>query len=317
MRKKHFIPKYPKSIPKWGQGFSWVPCGLISIGLFLLLVGILILAVVYLLENTPSASEVASTPVDLSENSIAFSSYRNGASAIFTMKPDGANVIQVTSGAAHAFDPTWSPDGSRIAFASTLSGQLDIYVINADGNGLIRLADTPGEDRFPSWSPDSTQIVFRSSSQGKSTLWTVKVDGSGLRQLTPEEVDAEWPRWTDRQILFSSRSVDGGWWAISFINSDGSDFQQIDLGFNAYHPDLYENQIVFTGITVEGPAIYVMGTDGSDMRRIGVSEGFSPVWSPNGTQIVFVSGDTIYRMNSDGTGLTQLTASGRSPAWYR
>jgi Tol biopolymer transport system component len=301
------------------QGFSWVPCGLISIGLFLLLVGILILAVVYLLEDTPSSSEATSTPVDISESSIAFSSYRNGASAIFTMKPDGANVVQVTSGEAHAFDPAWSPDGSRIAFASMLSGELDIYVINADGNGLIPLGDTPGEDRFPSWSPDGTQIVFRSFSQGKSALWTVKVDGSGLRQLTPEGVDADWPRWADHQILFSSRRAEGGWWTISFVRPDGSDFRQIELGFNAYHPDLYKNQVVFTGTTVEGPAIYVMDSDGSDMRRIGVniSEGFSPVWSPDGTQIVFVSGETIYRMNSDGTGLTQLTSPGLSPAWYR
>jgi TolB protein len=53
-----------------------------------------------------------------------------------------------------------------------------------------------------------------------------------------------------------------------------------------------------------------------------VSEDFDPAWSPDGTQIAFVSdrdgNQEIYVVNIDGTNLQRLTwseGSDRSPAW--
>ena len=50
---------------------------------------------------------------------IAFMSWRNGRTEIFTMNADGSNQQPiVTMPRGGAIDPRWSPDGTRIAFVN-------------------------------------------------------------------------------------------------------------------------------------------------------------------------------------------------------
>jgi Tol biopolymer transport system component len=83
-------------------------------------------------------------------------------------------------------------------------------------------------------------------------------------------------------------------------------------------------RIVYSGEITGDYEIYSIDPDGSDPRRLTNSFGidFSPVVSPNGKKIAFVSLRTgtleIYAMNVDGSGVRQLTALGgsaREPAW--
>lgn len=59
--------------------------------------------------------------------------------------------------------------------------------------------------------------------------------------------------------------------------------------------------------------IYVMGSDGSNVRNLSNNAelDFDPIWSPDGTQIAFVSDRDgnfeIYVMNVDGSNLQRLT----------
>ena len=74
--------------------------------------------------------------------------------------PDGA-----------AFDPDWSPDGSKIAFRSTRDNQnSEIYVVNIDGSGLTRLTISGGYDGWPDWSPDGQLIAYYSERDGIQTV---------------------------------------------------------------------------------------------------------------------------------------------------
>lgn len=67
--------------------------------------------------------------------------------------------------------------------------------------------------------------------------------------------------------------------------------------------------------------LYLMQADGSSVIRVpGPDSVDCPTWSPNGWSLVYVSYFTnhIHLINSDGTGLTQLTAGSRregSPSW--
>jgi TolB protein len=83
---------------------------------------------------------------------------------IYTVRPDGTGLVQVTSGPYDDEDPTWSPDGSQIAFVANREGYQTpwrIYSTAADGSGAIRrLSGGAASEIQPSWSPDGSKIVF-------------------------------------------------------------------------------------------------------------------------------------------------------------
>jgi Tol biopolymer transport system component len=76
---------------------------------------------------------------------LAFMSWRNGRTEIFTMAADGSDQRMIVSmPAGDAIDPRFSPDGSRIVFVHVPGGmqngtERSIWVVNADGTGLTRL----------------------------------------------------------------------------------------------------------------------------------------------------------------------------------
>jgi hypothetical protein len=49
---------------------------------------------------------------------ILFSSTRDGNPEIYTMNPDGSNVVNLSRHPRADRDPTWSPDGKKIGFIS-------------------------------------------------------------------------------------------------------------------------------------------------------------------------------------------------------
>ncbi|MBA3523567.1 MAG: PD40 domain-containing protein [Geodermatophilaceae bacterium] len=125
---------------------------------------------------------------------IAFISDRSGNRDIWTVRPDGTGLRQVTSTPdiqeAHV---DWSPDGARIGYDACRSatfpcpGQAPDYEIvtaDPDGTDRVALTDVPGIDNNPAWSPDGTKIVFRSDRTGFTQIWVMDADGANQTQLT-------------------------------------------------------------------------------------------------------------------------------------
>ncbi|MDP9342992.1 MAG: hypothetical protein M3Q23_13080 [Actinomycetota bacterium] len=84
---------------------------------------------------------------------------------LYTVRPDGTDLVPLTHGGGYEQFATWSPDGSRILF--TRGDQFedyaqDVYVMDADGSNERRLTSWPGFDSFPVWSPDGSWIAFAS-----------------------------------------------------------------------------------------------------------------------------------------------------------
>jgi Tol biopolymer transport system component len=70
------------------------------------------------------------------------------------------------------------------------------------------------------------------------------------------------------------------------------------LQYNSNNGPIFDNRI------------FVVNSDGSDFHEIddGVSKTLdSPVWSPDGNEIAFLSGKTIYIVNADGSNLRHFT----------
>jgi Tol biopolymer transport system component len=76
---------------------------------------------------------------------------------LYTMGTDGSDVapIQMHTGAgfAYAFNPSWSPDGTRFVFSMYLRrlDQVDIFTAAADGSDVVQITDSRREDGFADW----------------------------------------------------------------------------------------------------------------------------------------------------------------------
>jgi dipeptidyl aminopeptidase/acylaminoacyl peptidase len=83
-----------------------------------------------------------------------------------------------------AYNPRWSPDGTRIAFATEEA----VYVVRADGSGLRRLVSQP-HDLALSWSPDGTRVAWVGNTRRNFGIHATNVSSGRTVRLTRHEGD--------------------------------------------------------------------------------------------------------------------------------
>jgi len=245
---------------------------------------------------------------------------------IFVVSSDGTGLLQLTS------DPTETPyvyrwsrwpsisaDGTVIAFASQsdlLPGgnpdhSFEIFVINSDGTGLWQLTTVIGNViGAPSISGDGLLVTFHSTRQvaggapgGPLQIFAMNVDGTGLTQLTND---------INYSSANPSTSADGS--AIAFDSRADLTGENPDLSYEIFI--ISSDGTGLAQLTVDGEAIAgsrypVISADGSVIA-------FEPCMDYFGGGPVGEGGWEIFAVNSDGTGLTQLTSdldySSRGPS---
>lgn len=192
---------------------------------------------------------------------------------IFTAKPDGSDIKQLTDTAGYDAETTINRKG-KLVFTSTRSGDLDIYTMDSDGRNVKRLTTELGYDGGPFWSYDGKQIVYRAyhpqTAKEKADytallkenlirptvldIWVMNADGSNKRQVTKLNKASFAPYFfpDGKRIIFSSNVAD----------PKGRDFD-----------------------------LYAIRTDGTGMERITFNNTFDgfPMFSPNGKKLVFAS----------------------------
>ena len=170
---------------------------------------------------------------------------------IYTSKPDGSDLRQLTDNGAYNAEATLSWDGKRIIFTSTRDGDIDLYTMNVDGTDVRRITSRIGYDGGAWFSPDGKQIVWRAAYPKTATdtadylsllqkrlvrparveVWVANADGSNARQITNLGGANFAPVFTPdgRKIIFSSNyeTPRSGEFDLFLINPDGTGLEKV------------------------------------------------------------------------------------------
>ena len=106
--------------------------------------------------------------------------------AIATVRTDGTDDRDITSGHWIDFDATYSPDGRSVVFAGYRGGLLSaIWRTSASGGRLHRLTAAEPEAFWPDYAPDGRTILFSNNfDRPASRVFSMRPDGSHITQVT-------------------------------------------------------------------------------------------------------------------------------------
>jgi TolB protein len=213
---------------------------------------------------------------------------------VWSVDADGSGQRKVLDS---AFQPRWSPDGSKLLFQRYDSNPdratLGVYVARSDGTGVRELVRAPlwGSERAPpAWSPTGRTIVY-GVGMGTVRLYLLNVDGRRARFLTIGSS----PAWSHdgSRIAFTRRN---GIWVIPLRSGRPRRIaaaSALHTGpFPAWSPG--GKQLAYNS----GNQLYVARVDGRSARLVaqgatctcrGCCQISPPVWSRNGRRLYYSS----------------------------
>jgi Tol biopolymer transport system component len=261
---------------------------------------------------------------------IAFTGETDNGTQVFTVRPNGRDMHQITFLEGDAASVDWSPDGRRIAFEliHEFDVDCDIALVDADGGNLQVFDRGQVCDQAPAFFPDG-RLLFEGFDPdgGADALWVQNADGTGLHSIgngpglaTQAEISPDGQRisffgWNlreepDKQEGLFTMAADGSGAQLIpsvhdiFPKHDWSpDGRRIAVSTNGEDRTVAANIVT---LRPDGSGVFeVTHYVGAD-ERAGLAS-----YSPDGQWILFRlrlgSDRALFRIRPDGTDIHRLT----------
>jgi Tol biopolymer transport system component/serine/threonine protein kinase len=229
---------------------------------------------------------------------------------------------QITNEPGIEITPALSPDGKLIAYAGGQPAITSIFVKQVKGGEPVRVVGGP---LAPRWSPDGAKLVYVDS----AGLAAMPALGGSAQRLSTPALQTFSPVWShDGKALAYAAGA-----SIWISNADGTDPRKIiakeDPHSISWSRD--DSRLAF----VDGNSVFIYGSnmfgniapsaiwivrrngDGAERLTDKIHHNHSPVWSPDGSGILYVSNfrgarDLYYQsiQGTRGEGLPQRLTTG-------
>jgi Tol biopolymer transport system component/predicted Ser/Thr protein kinase len=242
---------------------------------------------------------------------------------IFVTTPDGvANQIYVAEPGVHCHFPLWSPDGKFIYFVRGFPpDEMDIWRVRSTGGQAERITRHNSRVAYPTFL-DSRTLLYTSRDDDGSGPWLYGID---VDRRVPHRISFGVERYTsiaaDRdghRLVASVANPDGNIWRVPLserVNED-TDAHRVTLpAVRGLSPRIGPNYMLYLSSKGGDDGVWKL-LDGAPVELWDGSRGrvlAGPAIAPDGHRIAFTAQkagrNTLYLMNSDGTGVTELTPS--------
>jgi Tol biopolymer transport system component len=218
---------------------------------------------------------------------IAFST--DNFNGIWLADADGSNLRQLTDDGAVGFGFSWSPDGSFILGRPAVYEnrrryhQVKIYDVNTKQQEVL-LDNTRDLYGLPAWSPDGSQVAM-------------VLDGK-IEFRTSEKLEKNSSE-TSGSVIYA---INGKLFNINQVTRSDVEITAFE-GRTIFNVSISPNRSK-VAFQVQGKGLYVLNTDGSQLKHLGQGEHAS--WLPGSDYIVvtmveddghYITGGELYAVN--------------------
>jgi hypothetical protein len=87
---------------------------------------------------------------------ISFVNYNGVYLDVYTAKPDGTDLLQITTHFGISHHPSFSPDDKWLVFSALIEGnkKYNLFMVSKDGKDLLQLTNSSEHDKNPFWGKD-------------------------------------------------------------------------------------------------------------------------------------------------------------------